>query len=89
MQLRLSRVPMVRCVASCPQCKLPSDEYLVAESGMGGDFQTFRHVGSGALYRHDLTLAQYNPKADAEALGQLRSTRAVPINCRSTGATSL
>jgi hypothetical protein len=35
---------------------------------MGGDFQTFRHVESGALYRHDLTLAQYNPKAGAEAL---------------------
>lgn len=68
MQLRLSRVPMARCIATCPQCKLPGDEYLIAESGMGGDFQTFRHVGSGALYRHDLTLAQYNPKAGAEAM---------------------
>ena len=59
---------MARCVAACPQCKLPSDEYLVAESGMGGDFQTFRQLGSGALYRHDLTMAQYNPNAGAEAM---------------------
>jgi hypothetical protein len=35
---------------------------------MGGDFQTFRHVASGALYRHDLTSARYAPAAGAEAL---------------------
>jgi hypothetical protein len=56
---------MARCVAVCPRCKLPSDEFLVAPGGMGGDFQLFQHTKSGALYRHNRTVAQYNPEEGA------------------------
>jgi hypothetical protein len=35
---------------------------------MGGDFQLFQHTNSGALYRHNLTLARYNPEAGAQEL---------------------
>ena len=60
---------MERCVATCPRCKMPSDEYVVAASGgMGGDFLTLKQMRSGALYRHNLTTAHYNPQIGAEEL---------------------
>jgi hypothetical protein len=95
MQHRLLQVPMFRCLAACARCEAPSDEYTIAATGgMGGDFRTLQQVRSGALYRQDLTAAQYDPQLGAielklieEHAGGADQLREVPgtLRCKLCG----
>jgi hypothetical protein len=54
MELRSVQVPMLRGLAICPTCGHPSDEVFFAESGLDGNFRTWVHTETGAVYRQDL-----------------------------------
>jgi len=73
MQLRCVNVPILRCVAICPTCSLPSDELPLAENGIGGNYRTWVHTETGVIYRQDLETVHYDATRAERELQLMRA----------------
>lgn len=68
--MRRNRLPVMICHATCPKCGLPTDEFRMFESGLGGDFETYVGRNSGSLYRLDLGQVHYQGKSRSDLLAE-------------------
>jgi hypothetical protein len=90
----LIEIPATRCTAHCPSCGVQTD-FLMFESGAGGEFGTYVGDKTGTLYRLDMSSVNYLGKsvegllapavAAEEGTGNLRS---IPeqVECKSCGS---
>ncbi len=70
--MRKNRLPILICHANCPKCGLPTDDFKMFESGLGGDFETYVGADSGTIYRLDLGQVHYGGKSRSELLTEAR-----------------
>lgn len=79
--MRLNRLPALLCHADCPKCGMPTDQFKMFESGLGGDFETYVGATSGRLYRLDLGKVHYQKMSRENILADARKReeRLVPI----------
>lgn len=89
--MRSNRLPASLCHANCPKCGMPSDQFIMFESGPGGDFETYVGATSGALYRLDLRKVHYQKVSRedllADALGKEKQLIPIPqeLRCKICG----
>jgi len=57
--MEINQLPITVCHTSCPACKLPMD-FLMFESGAGGEFSTYIGDTTNTIYRLNLTNARYS-----------------------------
>jgi len=53
-----SSLNISQCSSSCPNCKVQTD-FLMFESGAGGDFKTYIGETTGTIYRLDMNKIHY------------------------------
>ena len=90
-KMKTTRLPILRGHANCPKCGLPTDDFSMFESGLGGDFETFVGAQSGRIYRLDLGKVHYQGQSRsdlmADAIKKEGRLFAVPrdIQCKICG----
>jgi rubredoxin len=69
------------CHANCPKCGMPTDQFMMFESGPGGDFETYVGATSGTLYRLDLGKVHYQKLSREDLLADAfkKETRLICI----------
>ncbi len=90
----LENVNVSLCTANCPTCRILTD-FLMFESGAGGDFETYVGNATGTLYRLDMTGVMYLGKTVSGLLapaiereGGVDNLRKIPeqVRCKSCGS---
>lgn len=85
--MKVTKLRITKCHAPCPNCKMVND-FVMFESGSGGDFETFIGDTTGSIYRLDMHKIHYMrfDESDLLAPALLRENgkiRKIPdeVNC--------